>query len=111
MDKRIFSSSAQKHQLHCQTAASMMSDGYYNGDGAGHDGYDEDEFGGIGAALEQSHYTQDVDFDDPKIAALPRVLLMGPRRGGKSSIQVSSRGDTGVNNSVSFAHSIHMCVQ
>jgi hypothetical protein len=30
----------------------------------------------------------DVDFDDPIVAALPRVLLMGPRRGGKTSIQV-----------------------
>lgn len=29
-----------------------------------------------------------VDFEDPKIAALPRVLLMGPRRSGKTSIQV-----------------------
>lgn len=29
-----------------------------------------------------------VDFDDPTIASLPRVLLMGPRRGGKTSIQV-----------------------
>jgi hypothetical protein len=29
-----------------------------------------------------------VNFDDPKIANLPRVLLMGPRRGGKTSIQV-----------------------
>ncbi|KAL7566684.1 hypothetical protein ACA910_017746 [Epithemia clementina (nom. ined.)] len=28
-----------------------------------------------------------VDFNDPEIAALPRILLMGPRRGGKSSIQ------------------------
>ena len=26
---------------------------------------------------------------DPQIAALPRLLLMGPRRGGKTSIQVS----------------------
>jgi hypothetical protein len=31
----------------------------------------------------------DINFDDPKIANLPRVLLMGPRRGGKTSIQVS----------------------
>jgi hypothetical protein len=30
-----------------------------------------------------------VDFTDPAIASLPRVLLMGPRRGGKTSIQVS----------------------
>ena len=29
-----------------------------------------------------------VDFEDPVIASLPRVLLMGPRRGGKTSIQV-----------------------
>lgn len=28
----------------------------------------------------------DIDFDDPQIAALPRVLLMGPRRGGKTSV-------------------------
>jgi hypothetical protein len=27
---------------------------------------------------------------DPKMASLPRLLLMGPRRGGKTSIQVSS---------------------
>jgi hypothetical protein len=30
-----------------------------------------------------------VDFDDPKIASLPRILLMGPRRSGKTSIEVS----------------------
>ena len=30
-----------------------------------------------------------VDFDDPAIASLPRVMLMGPRRAGKTSIQVS----------------------
>ena len=36
---------------------------------------------GVGAA-------DAVDFEDPKIAALPRVLLMGPRRSGKTSIQV-----------------------
>ena len=30
-----------------------------------------------------------IDFDDPEIAALPRILLMGPRRSGKSSINVS----------------------
>ena len=28
-----------------------------------------------------------VDFDDPRISELPRILLMGPRRGGKTSIQ------------------------
>ena len=30
----------------------------------------------------------DIDLDDPKIASLPRILLTGPRRGGKTSIQV-----------------------
>mmetsp|Transcript_18478 Transcript_18478/g.23797 ORF Transcript_18478/g.23797 Transcript_18478/m.23797 type:complete len:449 (+) Transcript_18478:213-1559(+) len=28
-----------------------------------------------------------IDFDVPEIASLPRILLMGPRRGGKTSIQ------------------------
>ena len=40
------------------------------------------QIGGAGRGM-------DINFDDPKIAALPRVLLMGPRRGGKTSIQVS----------------------
>ncbi len=30
----------------------------------------------------------EIDFDDPRIANLPRILLMGPRRAGKTSIQV-----------------------
>jgi len=34
------------------------------------------------------HHQPHVDFDDPAVAALPRVLLMGPRRSGKTSIQV-----------------------
>lgn len=35
----------------------------------------------------QPFHSQEVDFDDPKIASLPKILLMGPRRGGKTSIQ------------------------
>lgn len=35
----------------------------------------------------------DVNFDDPEIAGLGRVLLMGPRRGGKTSIQVSKKNE------------------
>ena len=31
------------------------------------------------------------NYDDARIASLPRVLLMGPRRGGKTSIQVCFR--------------------
>jgi len=48
---------------------------------------DEDAAAGAGevAAAESNNL---VDFDDPTISALPRVLLMGPRRGGKTSIQV-----------------------
>jgi hypothetical protein len=44
----------------------------------------------------------DVNFDDPKIANLPRVLLMGPRRAGKTSIQVSRKenGDEWKKNKV-----------
>ena len=34
-----------------------------------------------------------IDFNDPKIASLPRILLMGPRRGGKTSIQVCNKLD------------------
>jgi len=33
----------------------------------------------------------DINFDDPRIASMPRILLMGPRRGGKTSIQVRTR--------------------
>mmetsp|Transcript_28124 Transcript_28124/g.56410 ORF Transcript_28124/g.56410 Transcript_28124/m.56410 type:complete len:586 (+) Transcript_28124:43-1800(+) len=33
------------------------------------------------------HNPNVVDFDDPRIASLPRILLMGPRRAGKTSIQ------------------------
>ena len=32
----------------------------------------------------------EVDFEDDKISSLPKILLMGPRRGGKTSIQVCS---------------------
>lgn len=33
----------------------------------------------------------EIDFNDPRIANLPRILLMGPRRAGKTSIQGFSR--------------------
>ncbi len=39
----------------------------------------------IGTAVGQENNI--VDFDDPRIASLPRILLMGPRRAGKTSIQ------------------------
>jgi hypothetical protein len=37
------------------------------------------------------HQQSNVDFEDPAVVALPRILLMGPRRGGKTSIQVCCR--------------------
>jgi Ras-related GTP-binding protein C/D len=40
-------------------------------------------FIGVGGGQENNI----VDFDDPRIASLPRILLMGPRRAGKTSIQ------------------------
>lgn len=43
-----------------------------------------------GVAVGQAGRPMDINVDDPKIASLPRLLLMGPRRGGKTSIQVSS---------------------
>ncbi|KAL3934484.1 MAG: hypothetical protein SGARI_003362 [Bacillariaceae sp.] len=55
-------------------------------------GGDNQEEGG-GALMTQQLSQQpqvgqvEVNFDDPKIANLPRILLMGPRRGGKTSIQ------------------------
>lgn len=38
---------------------------------------------------EHQRTPEDLDWNDPAIQALPRILLMGPRRGGKTSIQVS----------------------
>lgn len=50
---------------------------------------DQHEYIGEASTDQQPIPEQDaVDFDDPDVAALPRVLLMGPRRGGKTSIQV-----------------------
>lgn len=39
-----------------------------------------------------------VDFEDPAVASLPRVLMMGPRRGGKTSIQVRKLSFLSSNN-------------
>ena len=60
----------------------MLSDDYF--DGVGDSQYDEQHEGLIESSLRQDA----VDFEDPKISRLPRVVLMGPRRGGKTSIQV-----------------------
>ena len=67
-----------------------------------HEPYDDDAaYDGPGEELEEDDVyfisqnkeeedpqSSQVDFNDPEIADLPRILLMGPRRGGKSSIQV-----------------------
>jgi hypothetical protein len=65
----------------------------------GYDGFDAHHHHAAGAeqnepssnpvfVSQQEPVVDEVDFDDPEIAALPRILLMGPRRGGKTSIQV-----------------------
>jgi len=49
---------------------------------------EDDDQGDGGLGLENNNAaTAAIDFNDPKIASLPRILLMGPRRGGKTSIQ------------------------
>ena len=53
------------------------------GNAVGGSGDGQDAQGGLGG--------DDINLDDPKIAGLPRLLLMGPRRGGKTSIQVRLR--------------------
>lgn len=73
----------------------MMNDYYQNSadaydfGGGGVDPLDgaEDLQGAQGDADIRGRNSQEVDFDDPKIASLPKILLMGPRRGGKTSIQ------------------------
>lgn len=41
----------------------------------------------VGLMGMENSNSDSIDFNDPKIASLPRILLMGPRRGGKTSIQ------------------------
>ena len=48
----------------------------------------EEEGGPAGAAGTATGESSAFNYDDARIASLPRVLLMGPRRGGKTSIQV-----------------------
>lgn len=48
-----------------------------------------DDDGGVAVTAAQLTTSEDNNnFEDPRIANLPKILLMGPRRGGKSSIQV-----------------------
>ena len=47
----------------------------------------EDDMG-MGSSVSDG-VDDEIDFDDPRIANLPRILLMGPRRAGKTSIQAS----------------------
>ena len=76
----------QQHNVVDSNAGMLIVEGSPGGQGGssplgGMDGQD----GLIG--LENSNAAT-IDFNDPKIASLPRILLMGPRRGGKTSIQV-----------------------
>ena len=43
----------------------------------------------VPGGISGSARAMDANFEDPKIANMPKILLMGPRRGGKTSIQVS----------------------
>jgi hypothetical protein len=54
-----------------------------------YDNFEEDNHSHVPLPATAEPKTQ-VNFDDPEIAALPRILLMGPRRSGKTSIQVSA---------------------
>jgi hypothetical protein len=73
----------QQQQQQQQGEGSSVSDAVDNNDG------DDDD-------------VDDVDFDDPRIANLPRILMMGPRRAGKTSIQVSEYGCDLLWNKISF---------
>ena len=61
-----------------------------------YDAYDEEDYADGGNASTSDmllhsfneHPQPLEDWNDPAIQALPRILLMGPRRGGKTSIQV-----------------------
>ena len=58
-----------------------------------YDDYHDDHYGFAGdesgelAHLPKEEPRATVDFEDPEISSLPRILLMGPRRSGKTSIQ------------------------
>jgi len=41
----------------------------------------------LGGSMQQDSFASTINFNDPEIVCLPRILLMGPRRGGKTSIQ------------------------
>lgn len=54
---------------------------------------DESGFLMTSGGMAGSTRATDVNFEDPKVASMPKILLMGPRRGGKTSIQVRNNRD------------------
>lgn len=50
-------------------------------------GHHDDEHERPTSSSSSSSASYSVDFDDPAVSDLPRVLLMGPRRSGKTSVQ------------------------
>ncbi|KAL3787566.1 hypothetical protein HJC23_000054 [Cyclotella cryptica] len=66
---------------------SLSSGASPDDDGSSYPPDDEDDDIDILHPSHNSHPIPAVDFDDPTISALPRILLMGPRRSGKTSIQ------------------------
>jgi hypothetical protein len=67
----------------------MQSNEYSSYDAYDYVGDDAPEDDGLLVVPGQPGRPMDINFDDPKIASMPKILLMGPRRGGKTSIQVS----------------------
>ena len=72
----------------------MQSGGEYGYDGYGDYGgstTDQLDEEGLLVVPGQPGRFIDVNYDDPKISSMPKILLMGPRRGGKTSIQVRQK--------------------
>jgi hypothetical protein len=79
------------YDTYATTAGGMIGGGNYDG----HDlliggvGPDDDVDGAVAQGGQAGAPSPSAfNYDDARIASLPRILLMGPRRGGKTSIQV-----------------------
>jgi hypothetical protein len=72
------------------SSPAMMSSAAAAASGGAGGGIDSDPLAGAGAGAgaDAAADPHGPPLDDPAVSSLPRVLLMGPRRGGKTSIQV-----------------------
>lgn len=72
-----------------QSTLDDESYGAYADEYQDHYGFGSDEGVGVDDNFDSKEPARpEVNFEDPAIASLPRILLMGPRRSGKTSIQV-----------------------